>query len=70
MTAITSAAVAAKEDLRPSFFASGAAIVAWVACVRIALYFLAGPHYGYFRDELYYPHAENVLPGDMSTSRC
>jgi len=54
MSAITSAAVAVKEDLRPSFFASGAAIVLCLAFARIALYFLAGPHYGYFRDELYY----------------
>jgi hypothetical protein len=35
-------------------FASGTAIVLYVALVRIILYFIAGPHYGYFRDELYY----------------
>jgi hypothetical protein len=37
-----------------SFFASGIAIVLYVASVRIVLYLLAAPHYGYFRDELYY----------------
>ncbi|MGD0445149.1 MAG: glycosyltransferase family 39 protein [Edaphobacter sp.] len=37
-----------------SFFTSGVAIVACVAFVRLVLYFLAGPNYGYFRDELYY----------------
>ncbi len=36
------------------FLASGAAIVVCVAMVRIVLYFFAAPHYGYFRDELYY----------------
>jgi len=36
------------------FLASGAAIVVGVALVRIVLYFFAAPHYGYFRDELYY----------------
>jgi hypothetical protein len=30
------------------------AIVAYVALVRVVLYFLAGSHYGYFRDEMYY----------------
>src|SRR5271168_5386330 len=39
---------------KPSPFTSGTAIVAYVALVRVILYFLAGPHYGYFRDELYY----------------
>jgi hypothetical protein len=33
---------------------SGTAIVLYVALLRILLYFLAAPHYGYFRDELYY----------------
>jgi 4-amino-4-deoxy-L-arabinose transferase-like glycosyltransferase len=37
-----------------SFFASGVAVVAFVALVRLVLYFFAGSHYGYFRDELYY----------------
>jgi hypothetical protein len=39
---------------KPSPFTSGTAIVVYVALVRIVLYFFAGPHYGYFRDELYY----------------
>src|SRR5580692_3547180 len=39
---------------KPSPFTSRAAIVVYVALVRIVLYFFAGPHYGYFRDELYY----------------
>src|SRR5271167_5184997 len=39
---------------KPSPFVSGTAIVVYVALVRVILYFLAGPHYGYFRDELYY----------------
>jgi hypothetical protein len=33
---------------------SGVAIVLCVAAVRLVLYGFAGPHYGYFRDELYY----------------
>ncbi|MGE5112364.1 MAG: glycosyltransferase family 39 protein [Acidobacteriaceae bacterium] len=37
-----------------SSFFSGTAIVCYVALVRIALFLIAGPHYGYFRDELYY----------------
>ena len=35
-------------------FASGPAIVLYVAFARIVLYLIAGPDYGYFRDELYY----------------
>jgi len=42
------------ENRALSPFASGPAIIAYLALVRIVLYFLAGPHYGYFRDELYY----------------
>ncbi|WP_158793989.1 glycosyltransferase family 39 protein [Granulicella sp. L60] len=37
-----------------SGFTSGVAIVGYVALVRLVLYLFAGPHYGYFRDELYY----------------
>lgn len=44
----------ARESSRPSPFLSGAAIVLALALARIALYCLAGPHYGYFRDELYH----------------
>ena len=41
-------------DRRSSWFTSGTAIIFYVASVRIVLYFIAGPNYGYFRDELYY----------------
>ena len=34
--------------------ASGLAIVCCVALVRVAIYIVAAPKYGYFRDELYY----------------
>jgi 4-amino-4-deoxy-L-arabinose transferase-like glycosyltransferase len=37
-----------------SRFTSGTAIILYVALARLVLYFLAAPHYGYFRDELYY----------------
>ena len=33
---------------------SGAAIVLYLAFARLILYAIAGPNYGYFRDELYY----------------
>jgi hypothetical protein len=42
------------ENRTPSPFASAPAIIAYLALVRIILYFFSGPHYGYFRDELYY----------------
>jgi hypothetical protein len=35
-------------------FNSGIAIIVYVALLRMVLYFVAGTHYGYFRDELYY----------------
>jgi len=54
MTTNTPTAAAAREGRKPSPFASGAAIVTYFAFARIALYCIAGPHYGYFRDELYY----------------
>ncbi|MDX6459256.1 MAG: hypothetical protein QOE55_2953 [Acidobacteriaceae bacterium] len=54
MSAITPAAVAAREGRKPYSFTSGTAIVLYVAFVRIILYCIAGPRYGYFRDELYY----------------
>ena len=38
----------------PSPLLSGTALVLCVALARIVLYFFAAPHYGYFRDELYY----------------
>jgi Dolichyl-phosphate-mannose-protein mannosyltransferase len=52
MSENVSTAVAVEQ--RQSFFTSGAGIVACVALVRLILYLFAGPHYGYFRDELYY----------------
>src|SRR5271154_151776 len=43
------------EEGRGRFsFTSGLAIVLYVALVRMVLYCIAGPNYGYFRDELYY----------------
>jgi len=42
------------ESHRVSRFATGTAIILYFALARIVLYCLAGPHYGYFRDELYY----------------
>src|ERR1700685_1300768 len=54
MNVSTSAASAVSEIRMPSPLTSGTAIVVYVALVRIVLYFFAGPHYGYFRDELYY----------------
>jgi len=43
-----------RENREPNAFASGTAIVVYVALVRMVLYFVAAPNYGYFRDELYY----------------
>jgi MFS family permease len=42
------------QNREPSPFASGTAIVLYVAAARIVLYLIAGANYGYFRDELYY----------------
>lgn len=39
---------------RRSAFTSGLALVSYVALARVALYVIAAPNYGYFRDELYY----------------
>jgi Dolichyl-phosphate-mannose-protein mannosyltransferase len=47
-------AIANTEARKSSPFTSGEAIVLCVASLRIVLYFFAAPHYGYFRDELYY----------------
>jgi hypothetical protein len=43
-----------EENPAPSSLPSQYAIIACLALARIVLYFFAGPHYGYFRDELYY----------------
>ncbi len=50
-------AVLSQEDQREKVanrWTSGEAIVLYLACVRLILYAVAGPQYGYFRDELYY----------------
>jgi hypothetical protein len=54
MSVGTPAGNTVKAVKKPTPFTSGTAIVVYVALVRIVLYFFAGPHYGYFRDELYY----------------
>jgi hypothetical protein len=54
MNVSTPSASAVSAIRKPSPLTSGTAIVVYVALVRIVLYFFAGPHYGYFRDELYY----------------
>jgi len=48
------AVIDARVQRKPFSFTSGLAIVLYVALIRIVLYFFAAPHYGYFRDELYY----------------
>ena len=48
------AVVASQDGRQSSLFASGIAIAVYVALARIVLFCIAGPHYGYFRDELYY----------------
>jgi hypothetical protein len=54
MSVSISAGNAVTAVRKPTPFTSGTAIVLYVALVRVVLYFFAGPHYGYFRDELYY----------------
>jgi Dolichyl-phosphate-mannose-protein mannosyltransferase len=54
MAVVRSAVTAARTEPGPSVLTSGTALVLYVGLVRIILYFLAGPHYGYFRDELYF----------------
>ena len=54
MSASTPPFAVAGQNRKPSPFASGTAIIFYVAFIRIILYFIAGPKYGYFRDELYY----------------
>jgi hypothetical protein len=48
------ATTANAEPRAHSRFTSGTAIILYVALIRIVLYLIAGPNYGYFRDELYY----------------
>ena len=55
MSAFPSSAALMRLKLRnPSSFPSGTTIVLCIASIRIVLYLIAGPNYGYFRDELYY----------------
>ena len=46
----------------------GRPFVLYVAFVRIILYCIAGRHYGYFRDELYYLACGGHPAWDMLTS--
>jgi Dolichyl-phosphate-mannose-protein mannosyltransferase len=52
--ALTSASVVLPSSPSRNRLTSGYAAVACIALVRVALYLGAAPHYGYFRDELYY----------------
>src|SRR5208283_2392583 len=54
MTATSQVAIVSASDGKRSPFTSGTAIALYVAFARIVLYCIAGPNYGYFRDELYY----------------
>ncbi|MGH9605208.1 MAG: ArnT family glycosyltransferase [Terracidiphilus sp.] len=54
MTGLRLVAVAQRPATNRPLILSATAIVASLALVRIVLYFFAAPHYGYFRDELYY----------------
>src|SRR6516225_4478595 len=46
--------LAGSAAFKHSWLTSGMSLVCTLALVRILLYFLAAPNYGYFRDELYY----------------
>src|ERR1700748_2401896 len=54
MSATTPATIVSAPSRPSSAFTTGTALICYAALVRVILYFLAGPHYGYFRDELYY----------------
>jgi MFS family permease len=54
MSGIAPASITATEDRTYAPFLSGTGVVLCVALVRLILYCIAGTHYGYFRDELYY----------------
>jgi hypothetical protein len=47
-------APAAPSEISSSRITPGLTAVASVALVRVVLYLIAAPHYGYFRDEMYY----------------
>src|SRR6516162_9789902 len=46
--------LAGSAAFKHSWLTSGMSLVCTLALVRILLYFLAAPNYGYFRDEMYY----------------
>ena len=54
MSATTPATIVSAPSRPSSAFTTGTALICYVALVRVILYLLAGPNYGYFRDELYY----------------
>jgi Dolichyl-phosphate-mannose-protein mannosyltransferase len=51
---VTGAACVLPPRSHRNRFIGGFALVAYLALVRVALYWVAAPNYGYFRDELYY----------------
>ncbi len=53
MASVSAPPLSERSD-KSNLFTSGTAIVLYVALVRLILYLVAGPNYGYFRDELYY----------------
>ena len=65
MSAATSATSPAEHSRRPSFVVSGLFLVLCVAAVRLAIYFIAGTNYGYFRDELYYIAPKAAGPSEL-----
>lgn len=54
MTGPQPVAMPAAQERHASSYFSGMNLVAGLALVRIVIYSFAAPHYGYFRDELYY----------------
>lgn len=52
--AVTSGATFLPPKSSRNCFTGSVALVAYIAIVRVVLYLVAAPHYGYFRDELYY----------------
>ena len=54
MVAATSTALKAGESGKQSWFASGPAIVLYIAVAKLLLHLLTASRYGYFGDELYH----------------
>jgi hypothetical protein len=54
MSRPTGIAAETKSATQPSSLLSATNIILLLAAIRVVLYLLAAPHYGYFRDELYY----------------